>query len=85
MTDCGILKQLEPGDELMADRGFEIESDIPNGFSLNIPLFFDGQPQHSADDVAKTRKIASVRVHVERAIARTKNYRILQHNHADIR
>ena len=32
MTDCGILKQLEPGDELMADRGFEIESDIPNGF-----------------------------------------------------
>ena len=64
----------------MADRGFDIESDIPDGVSLNIPPFLDGQPQLSADDVATTRKIASVRVHVERAIARIKNYRILQHN-----
>ena len=74
-NDCGILKLLEPGDELMADRGFDIESDIPDGVSLNIPPFLDGQPH-----VATTRKIASVRVHVERAIARIKNYRILQHN-----
>ena len=76
-NDCGILKLLEPGDELMADRGFDTESDIPDGVLLNIPPFLDGQPQLSADDVATTRKIASVRVHVERAIARIKNYRIL--------
>ncbi len=62
----------------MADRGFDIESDMPNGVFLNIPPFLDGQPQLSAEDEAKTRKIASVRVHVERAIARIKNYRILQ-------
>ncbi len=63
----------------MADRGFDIESDMPNGVFLNIPPFLDGQPQLSAEDEAKTRKIASVWVHIERAIARIiKNYRILQ-------
>jgi hypothetical protein len=75
--DCGILNLLEPGDEIMADRGFDIESDMPHGVFLNIPPFLDGRPQLSAEDEAKTRKIASVRVHVERAIARIKNYRIL--------
>jgi hypothetical protein len=45
---------------------------------LNIPPFLNGQPQLSAEDEANTRKIASVRVHVERAIARVKNYRILR-------
>ena len=51
----------------MADRGFDFESDMPNGVFLNIPPFLDGQPQLSAEDEAKTRKIASVRVHVEHA------------------
>ena len=78
--DCGISKLLEPGDELMADRGFNIEGDIPNGVSLNIPPFLDGQPQLSAENAATTSKIASVRVHVKHAISRIKNYRILHHN-----
>ena len=77
-NDCGILNLVEPGDEIMADRGFDIEADIPSGVLLNIPPFLNGQPQLSAEDEAKTRKIASVRVHVERAIARIKNYRILR-------
>ena len=71
-NDCGILNLVEPGDEIMADRGFDIEADIPSGVLLNIPPFLNGQPQLSAEDEAKTRKIASVRVHVERAIARIK-------------
>ena len=27
----------------MADRGFDIESDMPNGVFINIPPFLDGQ------------------------------------------
>lgn len=79
-NDCGIFNLLEPGDERMADRGFHIESNIPNGVSLNILSFIDEQSRLLDEDVATTRKIASVQVHVERAIARSKNYRILQHN-----
>jgi hypothetical protein len=75
IRDCGILNLLEPGDELMADRAFDIESDMPNGV---FPMYSHGQHQLSAEDEAKTRKIASVRVHVERTIARIKNFRILQ-------
>lgn len=31
-NDCGIMKLLEPGDEVMANRCFEIEEDLPPGF-----------------------------------------------------
>ena len=61
----------------MADRGFDIGDDLPTGVTLNIPPFLDGKPQLSVEEENLTRKIASVRVHVERAIARIKNCRIL--------
>ena len=61
----------------MADRGFDIEYDLPTGVTLNIPPFLGGKPQLSVEEEIITRKIASVRVHVERAISRIKNYRIL--------
>ena len=34
---CGILSLLEPGDDVMADRGFYIDTDLPVGVTLNIP------------------------------------------------
>ena len=66
--DCGILNLFESGDQVMADRGFDIENEMPPGVGLNIPPFLDGSPQLSLQDEVKTRKIASLRVHVERAI-----------------
>ena len=63
-NDCGILKLLEPGDEVMEDRGFEIENDLPPGLSLNIPPFLGEQEQFSKDDEIKTRRIAKHRIHV---------------------
>jgi hypothetical protein len=41
-NDCGILNLVEPGDEIMEDRGFDIEADIPSGVLLNIPPFLNG-------------------------------------------
>ena len=76
-NDCGILTLLEEGDQLMADRGFDIEGDLPVGVTLNIPAFLNGKDQLTLEEETSTRKIASVRVHVERAISRIKNYRIL--------
>ena len=77
-ADSGIYKLLEPGDSVMADRGFELDDDLPEGVSLNIPPFMRGKSQLSMQEETETRRIASVRVHVERAIERVKNYRILQ-------
>ena len=69
---------LEPGDSIMADRGFTLDDDLPEGISLNIPPFLNGEPQPSLNNENETRKITSVRVHVERAIERVKNFKILQ-------
>ena len=75
----GILDMLEKEDDVMADRGFEIEDILPAGVTLNIPPFLNDEPRLSVEDESKTRKIASVRVHVERAIRRFKTYQIIHH------
>ena len=77
-VDCGILKLLESGDSIMADRGFEIDhSLLPNGVTINIPPFLRGKDHLTIDEEQETRQIASARIHVERAIARIKTFRIL--------
>ena len=43
--DCGILNLLEPGDHVMADRGFDLENEMPTGVVLNIAPFLNGAPQ----------------------------------------
>ena len=75
--DCGILNLLEPGDQVTADRGFDIQGDLPTGATLNIPPFLNGNDQLTLEETVSTRKIASARIHVERAIVRIKNYRLL--------
>jgi hypothetical protein len=64
-------------DQVMADKGFDITADLPPGVMLNIPAFLNGDDQLTLEKESTTRKIASVCVHVERAIARIKNYRSL--------
>ena len=71
--EFGIYKLLEEGDSIMADKGFQIEDDLPKGVNLNIPPFLRGKEHLSIKEEIETRQIAAVRIHVERAISRIKN------------
>lgn len=78
VKDCGILSKLSTGDLILADKGFPIFDLMPGGTSLNIPPFLRGNRQFTADEVSYCKRIASCRVHVERAIQRIKIYRVLR-------
>lgn len=70
-----------PGDQILADRGFTVQEDMALSCSaeLIIPSFTKGKRQLSAQEVETSRKIASVRIHIERIIGLIKNrFAILQ-------
>ena len=76
---CGLLDYLLPGDEVMADRGFTIGEELcARQVKLNIPAFMKGRKQLSAQETIESRRIASVRIHVERAINRLKCYIVMK-------
>ena len=77
----GLVDLCEVGDAIMADKGFLI-SDLttPKGIGLIIPPFKRKNKQLSKREVHDTRKIANLRIHVERQMERIKNFRILQGN-----
>ena len=63
----------------MADRGFTIKDMVKDiGIELNIPPFMEGHAQLPVKEVQEGRRIASVRIHAERAIGQMKNFAILQ-------
>ena len=67
------------GVSVMADRGFTVCDVLAEkGMQLNIPPFMKGREQLTTEDVKRGRNIASLRIHVERAISRIKNYTILK-------
>lgn len=57
---------------VMADKGFTIKDILPLGVSLNIPPFLGGDSQMSAEEVVETQQIASMCIHVERALNKIK-------------
>jgi hypothetical protein len=68
-----FLNQLDHGDVIMADRGFPIQNLLlPMRATLVIPPAGKGQEQMPAEDVARTKQVANLRIHVERAINRVK-------------
>ncbi|XP_078348406.1 uncharacterized protein LOC144633403 [Oculina patagonica] len=79
----GILDLLEEGTEVMADKGFLID-DLLNkvNVKLAIPPFSGkskscskvGNKQFTSSEVSDTQEIARLRIHVERAIRRVKEY-----------
>ena len=60
---------LLPSDVVLADRGFDIADSIAYcGATLDIPAFTRGCEQLPPGNVEATRKLANVRIHVERII-----------------
>ncbi len=77
MEKSGFLDLVDIGDDYMADKGFLIRRLLGmRGATLNMPPFSHGR-QLASRAVTRTRRIASARIHVERAIRRLKAFRIL--------
>ncbi|CAN7985166.1 unnamed protein product [Ixodes hexagonus] len=70
----GILENLQPGDCVLADRGFTIEESVGLYCArLHMPAFTRGQKPLAPWSVEATRKLANVRIHVERVIGLIRN------------
>ena len=78
--ESNFLNLLEPGDVVLADRGFTVAEDIALfGAKLEIPAFTRGKKQLSQREVETSQQLSRVRIHVERVIGLLKNkYTILK-------
>ena len=72
----GLLTQLQPGDMILADKGFELFDVLPQGVSLNIPSFLN-KDQFTLNETIRNRATARARVIIERLNARFKVFRVL--------
>lgn len=74
VLQSGFLDLLDPNDLIMADREFPIEEDLLcKKATLVIPPPSSGLEQN----VAQIKKVANIRIHIERAINRLKLFHIL--------
>ncbi|XP_066263269.1 uncharacterized protein [Branchiostoma lanceolatum] len=77
--NSGFLELVEPNDIIMADRGFPIQEDLMRrNASLEMPPAAQGKRQMTRSKVQKTKTVANLRIHVERAINRLKVFKILE-------
>lgn len=76
----GFLNLLEPGDLVLADKGFpEIKTVLDESgkdILLVMPPFLRST-HFTADEVTETQKVARVRIHIERIMQRIKIFRIM--------
>ena len=73
VKQSGFLNFLEPGDVIMADRGFLVD-DLLNERQVQIirPPFLGTRDKFTPQEEALTKDIAKNRIHVERSIERMK-------------
>ena len=66
---CGFLRKLLPGDVVMADRGFDVSESVGLVMAtIKMPAFTKGKRQMPAIELERSRKLAHLRIHVERVI-----------------
>ena len=60
------MKLIDPGDTMIADRGFDISDDVGlHGAKLIMPALKRDKMQLSQQEVEVLQRIARVRIHVE--------------------
>ena len=75
----GFLEYLQPGDSVLADRGFNIqELLLDRRVTLVIPPFLRGRKQFTHAEDLRTKSVANARIHVERVIGRMKDFNIMK-------
>ncbi|XP_068757544.1 uncharacterized protein [Montipora capricornis] len=73
----GYLQHIQRGDSVMADKGFTIRDELAAvGGRLVLPHFLSGKRQFSQEEAEHNKKIASLRIHVERYMERLKTWHI---------
>ena len=61
----GILALVEPGDDVMADKGFTLKKILEDrGVTLNILHFLNSKVQFTPEEVKETEQIAKHRIHI---------------------
>ncbi|XP_075535522.1 uncharacterized protein LOC142571118 [Dermacentor variabilis] len=76
-VESGFLSLLEPGDVVLADKGFPgIKTGVGAQDATLVMPPFATSPQFTESEVDATYETASVRIHVERVIQRLKIYDI---------
>ena len=73
--ESGLLNHFTPGDMILVDKEF-IQDIVPWRVSVNIPPFLNNGT-FTESEAKATKAIARCRIHVERANARLKDFRIL--------
>ena len=77
VKQSGLTDKLDMNDDVMADRGLNIRHLLlPKKCTLNLPAFSHGKTL-GARVLKQSRKIASIRIHVERAICKMKTFQVL--------
>ncbi|KAJ8677150.1 hypothetical protein QAD02_012937 [Eretmocerus hayati] len=79
VENCGYLDVLPGGCSVLADRGFKLLDLLLQKKKCKLirPPSVQKETKISKKEVKLTKQIASIRIHVERAINRIRNYRIL--------
>ena len=69
----GLLDLLEPGDDVMVDKGFTLRKCLAEKMSHSTShIFLSSKKQFSPSEVTETEEIAKLRFHIERVNRRIK-------------
>ncbi|GFT82401.1 uncharacterized protein NPIL_239561 [Nephila pilipes] len=74
-----LMDRLEPNDVVMADKGFLIAEELESiGCKLQCPIFLKDKIQFDRAEMVSNSQLSNMRVTVERAISRVRQYKYFE-------